>query len=261
MQTGTNKGKVILLVDDEEHLRVTVSDFLTFQGYTVELACSGEEALKTLESLTPDLIILDISMPGIGGMGFLQRISRHSGEAPPVLILTARANLQSFFDGLDVAGFVSKPCEKGVLLSQIQRILGDAVPAQKLATSGATVHVLLGEDDADVYDLLERLFTRHGHTVTRAESGPGVLEAAATTDPDVVVLKQCLTKLNGSAVATLLRTMPSTRALPIILYDIVSMGDIPSSSATSERAPVDRYVATLEPSEILDAVEKTIGVA
>jgi DNA-binding response OmpR family regulator len=149
MQTGAGKGKTILLVEDEEHLCVTVSDFLTFKGYAVEVARSGEEALERLESLTPDLIILDISMPGIGGMGFLQRMSRGSGESPPVLILTARANLQSFFDGLDVAGFVSKPCEKGLLLKQIQRILGDDAPARESAAAGKEVHVLLGED-ADV---------------------------------------------------------------------------------------------------------------
>ncbi len=261
MQTGTSKGKTILLVDDEEHLRVTVSDFLTFQGYTVELACSGEEALRTLETLTPDLIILDISMPGIGGMGFLQRMSRGSGEAPPVLILTARANLQSFFDGLDVAGFVSKPCEKSTLLVQIKRILGDDSPERESTVEGEAVQVLLGEDDPDLLDVLERLFTRRGHSVARAESGPGVLQAATTAEPDVVVLKQCLSKLNGSAVATLLRTMPSTRGLPIILYDMVTVGSVPSSSAASWKAPVDRYVAALEPSEILDAVEQTIDTA
>jgi len=261
MQAEASKGKNILLVDDEEHLRVTVSDFLTFQGYTVELARSGEQALKMLESSTPDLIILDISMPGIGGMGFLQRMSRGSDHPPPVLILTARANLQSFFDGLDVAGFVSKPCEKGVLLAQIQRILGHAAPARDAAATSGTVSVLLGEDDPDAFDLLKHLFMRHGYSVARAESGPELLELAATAEAEVVVLKQCLSKLNGSAVATLLRTMPSTRSIPIVLYDIVTVGTIPSSSATSEKAPVDRYVAALEPSEILEAVEQTIGVA
>ncbi len=260
MQTGASKGNTILLVDDEEHLRVTVSDFLTFQGYIVELARSGEEALETLESMTPDLIILDISMPGIGGMGFLQRLSRSAGASPPVLVLTARANLQSFFDGLDVAGFVSKPCEKGVLLAQIQHILGNNAPARETAVAGGVVHVLLGEDDPHMFEVLERLFTRHSHTVTRAENGPGVLEAAATVGADVVVLKQYLTKLNGSAVATLLRTMPSTKALPIVLYDFVGAGVIPTSSSPGAKAPVDRYVEAMEPSGVLEAVEQVLGI-
>ncbi|MBL7076353.1 MAG: response regulator [Kiritimatiellae bacterium] len=261
MQAGPSRGQTILLVDDEEHLRVTVSDFLTFQGYTVELARSGEEALKTLDSITPDLIILDISMPGIGGMGFLQRLSRTAGNAPPVVILTARSNLQGFFDGLDVAGFVSKPCEKTVLLGQIQRILGDDAPAREKDAAGDTLHVLLGEDDSDVFEVLKRMFSRHGHSVTRAESGPAVLEAAATAGVDVVVLKEYLTKLNGSAVATLLRTMPSTRAIPIVLYDMVGAISMTGSSSAGSKAPVDRYIEVHEPSEVLDAVEKVIGAA
>ncbi|MDP6470371.1 MAG: response regulator transcription factor [Kiritimatiellia bacterium] len=251
----------ILLVDDEEHLRLTVSDFLTFQGYAVELARSGEEALKKLDSASPDLIILDISMPGIGGMGFLQRLSRTAGEAPPVLVLTARANLQGFFDGLDVAGFVAKPCDKNTLLAQIRGILGEQIPEREAAGAGDTVHVLLGEDDPDMFDVLERLFTRHGYRITQADSCPGVLEAAAADRPDVVILKQFLTQLNGSAAATLLRTMPSTKGLPIVLYDVVSTGALSTASSGETTAPVDKYVEALEPSEILAAMEQVIGAA
>ncbi len=253
--------KTILLVDDEEHLRVTVSDFLSFQGYAVELACNGEEALKKLDSVSPDLIILDISMPGIGGMGFLQRLSRRAGAAPPVLVLTARANLQGFFDGLDVAGFVAKPCDKNTLLAEIRRILGEPAPAGDAAGASGKVHVLLGEDDPGMFEVLKRLFTRYGYRITRANSGPGVLEAASAQKPDVVVLKQFLTRLNGSAAATLLRAMPSTQGLPIVLYDVVSTG-VPSATSLGETAaPVDKYVAAREPSEILAAMEQVIAAA
>jgi DNA-binding response OmpR family regulator len=257
---AVSNGQTILLVDDEEHLRVTLRDFLMFNGYGVELARSAEQALNYLEQGRYDLVILDISMPGIGGMGFLQRVAHNHIEAPPILVLTARTNLQPFFDGLDVAGFVSKPCGKGVLLAEIQRILGVAKPVAAAAKAGESVHVLLGEDDTEMYGVIERLFARHGHRVTRALSGPGVLEAAPTARPDVVVMKQFLTKLNGSAVATLLRAMPSTKAIPIVLYDTVGIGEHAPTAAMAESAPVDDYVAVHEPSQILDAMERVIGM-
>jgi len=111
-----------------------------------------------------------------------------------------------------------------------------------------------------MYGVIERLFTRHGHRVTRAVSGPGVLEAAPTTRPDVVVMKQFLTRLNGSAVATLLRTMPTTKTIPIVLYDTVGIGSHAPTAAVAASAPVDDYVAVHEPSQILDAVERVIGI-
>ena len=260
MSAAVSNGQTILLVDDEEHLRVTLRDFLMFNGYAVELASRAEQALKHLEKGSYDLVILDISMPGIGGMGFLQRVAHNHVKAPPILVLTARTNLQQFFDGLDVAGFVSKPCEKGVLLAEIQRILGVAKPVAAAAKAGESVHVLLGEDDTEMYGVIERLLTRHGHRVTRALSGPGVVEAAPTTRPDVVVMKQFLTRLNGSAVATLLRTMPTTRAIPIVLYDTVGIGDHAPTAAIAASAPIDDYVAVHEPSQILDAVERAVGI-
>ena len=82
-----------------------------------------------------------------------------------------------------------------------------------------------------------------------------MLEAAPTTIPDVVVLKQFLTKLNGTAVATLLRTMPSTHAIPIVLYNTVGM-----SGASVDTAQVNDRVEGCDSADILSAVERTLGV-
>ena len=62
--------RTILIVDDDRSLLTTLSDFLAFEGYEVLTAESGEDGLRTLTDATPDLIILDMSMPGMGGVGF-----------------------------------------------------------------------------------------------------------------------------------------------------------------------------------------------
>lgn len=114
----------ILIIDDDASLLTTLSDFLSFEGYDIATADSGEEGLARLESLTPDLIILDMSMPGMGGVGFLKAISDARGKpSHPVLVLTARANMAEFFANVDVDGFVAKPCDPNDLLMEVARII------------------------------------------------------------------------------------------------------------------------------------------
>jgi DNA-binding response OmpR family regulator len=114
----------ILLVDDDVHLLTTLGDYLTHKGYLVETAQSAEEAIQQLHGSNPDLIILDMSMPGMGGIGFLrhQAVAADSGGFP-VLVLTARTAMQAFFDEVDVAGFLTKPCPGERLLDSIRGIL------------------------------------------------------------------------------------------------------------------------------------------
>ncbi len=255
------KEPLILFVDDEAHLRVTVKDFLEFHGYQVELARSGEQALRRLQQRTPNMVILDISMPGIGGMGFLQRVQASKDPPPPILILTARSNLRSFFDGVKVAGFISKPCSKEFLLEKIRTILAESASAAKTEEKGDSRHVLLGEDDPEMAETLFRALTRQGHSVTTAESGPAVLETAPTEKPDVVVLKHYLTGLNGGPVASLLRAMPTTAATPIVVYNTVGIGDPVASVSEAGSRDVNRYVVARDSADILDAIQLTLASA
>ncbi|NQT93034.1 MAG: response regulator [Lentisphaerae bacterium] len=63
----TSVKKRILLIDDDTSLLTTLSDFLSFEGYEVVTADSGEQGLRRLQTTEPDLIVLDMSMPGMGG--------------------------------------------------------------------------------------------------------------------------------------------------------------------------------------------------
>ena len=215
----------ILLVDDEEHLLVTLSDFLTHEGYGVEVARSGEEALTALQRATYDMIILDISMPGMGGLGFLKKVSEDGAQAPcPILVLTARANLRDFFGNVDVAGFLSKPCRKDELLANLTRILGTEPKPKPPPVPRVKRRVLLAEDDGARAAEISRHFEKIGYVVEIAATGPRVVESAPNSKPDVIILKEILTDMNGDAVAALLRAMPSTRGIPVVLYAESGMG-------------------------------------
>jgi CheY-like chemotaxis protein len=80
--------KRILVVDDEESIRLLFKDELEEEGYEVELAGGGEEALKKLRTSKPDLITLDLKMPDMGGLEVLERI-REKDKDLPVVICTA----------------------------------------------------------------------------------------------------------------------------------------------------------------------------
>ncbi|HET97436.1 MAG TPA: response regulator [Desulfurivibrio alkaliphilus] len=80
--------KKILLVDDEDSIQLLYREELEEEGYTVHSAMTGEEALEKLESVNPDLIILDINMPGMNGIEALRRI-KEINPAVPVILCSA----------------------------------------------------------------------------------------------------------------------------------------------------------------------------
>jgi DNA-binding response OmpR family regulator len=86
--------KRILVVDDEEGIRQLYKEELEDEGYEVELAERGEEALKKISRSKPDVVILDLKMPGMGGLEVLERI-REQDKDLPVIICTAYGEYKS----------------------------------------------------------------------------------------------------------------------------------------------------------------------
>ncbi|MDP6631546.1 MAG: response regulator [Kiritimatiellia bacterium] len=215
-----NEKNTILLIDDDTSLLVTLSDFLRSEGYEVVTADSGEQGLKQLKTLEPNLIILDMSMPGMGGIGFLKEITVDGKPKHPILVLTARANMAEFFADVDVDGFVAKPCAPEDLLMEVGRILFlRAGQEEDVGATSSPVKVLLGEDDAMLASKIEAELEGAGMLVSLVEQGPEMIEQAILQRPDVILCKQVLAKMNGDAVADMLRAMPNARAIPVVLYD------------------------------------------
>ncbi len=78
--------KTILIVDDEEHIRLLYKEEFEEEGYNVILACSGEDALAEVEKTTPDLITLDIKMPGIDGITLARKIKDMKSDVPIIFV-------------------------------------------------------------------------------------------------------------------------------------------------------------------------------
>ncbi len=209
----------LLLVDDDTSLLITLRDFLRFEGYEVLTADSGEKALVVLEEESPDLIILDMSMPGMGGIGFLKEILHDDGKPQyPVLVLTARANMAEFFADVEVDGFIAKPCDPQDLLMEVTRIIFQRRGEKQVAASGMRRRLVLGESDMGFAATLTNWFRDNGYLVEHSIKGPEALESAVVNRPDAIVLNETLEGMNGSSVAEMLRVMPNTKTIPIVIY-------------------------------------------
>ncbi len=115
----------ILVVDDERAVRDSLRRALELEGYRVELAEDGEQALRRLAlEPQPDAVILDILMPGADGLEVCRRL-RRAGNEIPVLMLTARAEIDSRVAGLDAGAddYLPKPFALAELLARLRALL------------------------------------------------------------------------------------------------------------------------------------------
>jgi two-component system, OmpR family, response regulator MprA len=121
----------ILVVDDERAVRDALRRALELQGYEVDLAADGAEALARLEANGhPDAVVLDILMPGIDGLEVCRRI-RRSGDSVPVLMLTARDAVGDRVEGLDAGAddYLVKPFALEELLARVRALIRRGTPS------------------------------------------------------------------------------------------------------------------------------------
>ncbi|HVR69612.1 MAG TPA: response regulator [Vicinamibacteria bacterium] len=143
-------GRRILVVDDQAPIRRLLEAGLADWGAEVWTALDGAAALHMLETLEPDLILLDLSMPAVTGWEVLEalRASRHAGV--PVILETSADDFESFDRArkLGVAAFISKPFRLGEVVETCRRVLDGAVPLEGRAPSGGGLPLVQLRDSA-----------------------------------------------------------------------------------------------------------------
>src|SRR5918912_2526936 len=165
----------VLVVDDDPNIQRVIQRGLGFEGYRVELAASGEEALAAAREQVPDLIILDLMLPGLDGMEGCRRL--RGGLNTPILMLTARDAVRDKVAGLEAGAddYLAKPFVFDELVARVRALLRRAMPEGPEVLRFADLQIDTGGREvwrgerklqltAREYELLE-FFARHPRQV------------------------------------------------------------------------------------------------
>lgn len=128
------RGPLVLVVDDDPAILRVVELLLDRNGYTVRTAANGQEALKALRKIVPDVLVLDVVMPGMSGYDVCQIVKRDARlQNVPVIFLTAQGSPQDFKAGHDAGAviYMTKPFQPDRLLGAIRLACAAQPPAQE----------------------------------------------------------------------------------------------------------------------------------
>jgi DNA-binding response OmpR family regulator len=197
-------GAKILIVEDDPTIGRFVELELAHAGHEVVRCTDGESALESLDDPTPDLVILDLMLPGADGVEIAKSI-RGRGLNMPILMLTARAETQDVVTGFDAGAddYLRKPFEIPELLSRVRALLkrtehdrqGDTCKAANVEIDPASRAVLVSGQPvnftAKEYDLLEYMVTNAGRVISRDEILEKVWGGQHETDSNVIEVFVC----------------------------------------------------------------------
>jgi CheY-like chemotaxis protein len=131
---GKRQAPLVLIVDDFEDNREMYAQYLRFHGYEIAEADNGQEALKQAAALLPDVIVMDLSLPGMDGWEATRRLKQEPLTRDiPVIALTGHALTGSEHTAREAGcdRFLTKPCAPAVLGQEIRKMLPGAAPEKR----------------------------------------------------------------------------------------------------------------------------------
>ncbi|HSD86569.1 MAG TPA: response regulator [Kofleriaceae bacterium] len=248
------RGGRILVVDDEPMVRDTLAQVLADEGYIVDIAVDGEDALERVQAARPDAILLDLMMPGMNGRQFLQAL-RHDPayQQVPVLIMTAVHGLEVNLASIGASEVVEKPFDVQDLLNKV------ALAVYRSRDAGAVAHsplitaapepmpapasdrgvVLLVEHDRARLQRLDLLLSERGYTVVSMTRALAQLSRLARAlRPRAILLE--LASEGVREVATDLRSMSDPIPLLVFARDDAAEAELSHASDSDLVTFVDR---------------------
>ncbi len=213
---------LVLVVDDSDIVRQALHKELVGQGYVVDEAANGTEALARVERRRPDLITLDVTLPDFDGYEVCTRL--RSDQYPPVIneipivFVTANDTLEGRAKGFEAGGadFVTKSEDMGQFVDAVNRILR---PDQQLRGALAVV-----VDDSEISRaLLRKHLTEHGVTVIEAIDGEAGLALVTEhrDEIDMVITDVRMPKVSGTELCAHMRKSLGLVHIPVIIVSVI----------------------------------------
>ena len=197
----------ILVIDDDKEIRTVVAELLSMSGYDVVEAASGQQGLDHAARMVPDLILLDVMMPGIDGWTVLSKLQDNPKLADvPVIVLSAVGDVEMAMS-LGAASVLLKPVDASRLTAEIATQLS---PLPKCYT-------LLVEDDADSRTLITRMLEREGWQFRAAINGIAAIRVIKKSVPAMIVLDLKMPGMNGLELLDVLGKNPAWAKIPVVI--------------------------------------------
>ena len=207
---GGTRGSVLLCDDNAEFLEIT-GTLLEERGYQVMLAHSGEAAVERALSEPPDVLLLDLNLPGMSGAQTVTALRGHADTATiPVVVLSVMPRCELKIAKSAFMDWIEKPAAPDELFAALDRAIG---PPDDV------FRALFIEPDPEAASLLRALLARHGVAGYAASSGRQALALCPQVRPDVLVIDDDLPPVDGLDVRSWLHGQSSIGELPIIAYD------------------------------------------
>jgi CheY-like chemotaxis protein len=212
---GARGAGTVLVIDDDPAARNITRRVLSREGYGVVEAADGETGLRLAKELHPDLITLDILMPGMDGWTVLAGLKADPAlTAIPVILQTIVEDRNMGF-ALGASEYLTKPIDRKRLAALVKRY----VPSP---TAGP---VLVVEDDAPTRALLGRALTKAGWIVAEAENGRVALQRIEESRPALVLLDLMMPEMDGFEFLDVLRRDENRRGIPVVVITAKTLTD------------------------------------
>jgi CheY-like chemotaxis protein len=195
------------VVDDERATRELITRGLEKEGFRVLAAGSGEEALRLAREKKPDVISLDVLMPGMDGWTVLRALKADPVTAPIPVVMVSMLDDRDLGHALGASDYLTKPFDRQKLVTALRRYRRE----------GALRPVLVVEDDGPTREVIKRALERDGWSVSEADNGRRGLLSVARQVPDLIVLDLMMPEMDGFEFVAELRKSESGRKIPVVV--------------------------------------------
>ncbi|MFT3856915.1 MAG: response regulator [Aquabacterium sp.] len=222
---------LVLVIEDDAQATALMSAQLRAAGFRVRHAISAEVALQMVADFTPDLITLDIRLPGMDGWDFLARVQDLPAWADvPVVVVSVEADHEIGIS-LGAKAVLQKPFGPHELRHELDR-LGFTPPAS------GDITILLVDDDPRSLDLMTAFLRQPGYAILTASGGQEGIEMIRQHQPDLVVLDLLMPDIGGIEVVEALKQDPATAQIPVIMVTAKQFSD-------ADRAQLSNHVLSV----------------
>ncbi len=266
--------KRILITEDDQFIAKICREQFEQEGFEVHVAHDGRQAVKHLEKEIPDVVLLDLALPEIDGIGVLRFIrSKESLCGLPVIVLSN----SSCFSGLAQAAWkagATNFLNKGdhgpqSLVNEVRKLLSPPAsapspneppplpPRALIKRASGPIRVIVADDDRVIQGALGFIMEQAGFAVRSAFNGRRALEMAEADSPDIMVLDGMMPELDGFAVLDLWQKHPRLATVPVIMLTAES------SEARRSRAlgsgAVEFLAKPFSPVKLVGLIQQYVG--